>query len=74
MTPSEELNSIYDRIGNGETITDELEARIKQLEDLINPFPSYQCDSAAQEVGCGCGRPMYCWDCAAIIGGCPEDA
>lgn len=73
MTPAEELNSIYIRIGNGESITDELSERIEQLERIVNPRTIYRCEPVETEEGCGCGHPQYCWDCAAIIGGCPED-
>lgn len=75
MSPSEELDSIYERIGGGEPMTDELSERIATLEDLVNPKPSYliSCEPVIQEEGCGCGHPKSCWDCAAIIAGCPED-
>lgn len=73
MTLQEELDSIYIRIGEGEPITEELHAQIKKLEDLLNPPYEIKCESASQEEGCGCGQPNYCWECAAIRGGCPED-
>ena len=73
MTPAEELNSIYVRIGDGEPITDELSERIELLENIVNPKVVYRCEPVEPE-GCGCGHPSYCWDCAAIRGGCPEDA
>jgi hypothetical protein len=72
MTLAEELDSIYERIGDGELITDELSERINRLEEIVNPRPVYQCEPVETE-GCGCGHPQYCWDCAAIRGGCPED-
>jgi hypothetical protein len=68
----EELDSIYERIGGGEPITDELSERIEVLENLLNP-KEIRCESTYQQEGCGCGHPDYCWDCAAIRGGCPED-
>ena len=70
----EELDSIYERIGGGEPITDELSERIEVLENLLNP-KEIRCESTYQQqgCGCGCGHPDYCWDCAAIRGGCPED-
>ena len=70
----EELDSIYERIGGGEPITDELSERIEVLENLLNP-KEIRCESTYQkeEQGCGCGHPDSCWDCAAIRGGCPED-
>lgn len=72
MTPAEELNSIYIRIGDGESITDELSERIEQLERIVNNRTVYRCEPVEPE-GCGCDNPRYCWDCAAIRGGCPED-
>ncbi len=68
----EELDSIYERIGGGEPITDELSERIEVLENLLNPR-EVKCESASEKKGCGCGHPDYCWDCAAIRGGCPMD-
>ena len=74
MTPSEELDQIYIFIGNGGNITEDMVARIKQLEDIINPSPYYTIDPVeGTEEGCGCGNPKHCWECAAIRGGCPED-
>lgn len=72
MTLAEELDSIYERIGDGEPITDELSERINWLEEIVNPRPVYQCEPVEIE-GCGCDHPQCCWDCAAIRGGCPED-
>ena len=71
----EELDSIYERIGGGEPITDELSERIEVLENLLNPKEIIRCESFWQqeEQGCGCDHPDACWDCAAIRGGCPED-
>jgi hypothetical protein len=70
----EELDNIYERIGGGEPITEELGERILVLKDLLNPREEMRCESTYQEEGCGCGHPANCWDCAAIRGGCPEDA
>jgi hypothetical protein len=76
MTPAEELNSIYVRIGNDEPITDELSERIELLENIVNPKVVYRCEpvESVEPEGCGCDHPRYCWECAAIRGGCPEDA
>lgn len=65
-----ELDSIYERIGGGEPITDELAERINKLEDLLNP-QEVKCESNGPEEGCGCDHPSYCWDCAAIRSGDP---
>ncbi len=67
---SEELDRIYIRIGNGEELTDERLRRINELEGIVNPPRE---EYKIETVGCGCGHPAQCWDCAAIIGGCPED-
>ena len=67
----EELDSIYERIGGGEPITDELSERIEVLENLLNP-KEIRCESTYQQEGCACGHPDACCDCAAIRGGCPK--
>jgi len=73
MKPEEELEQIYISIGSDEIeITEAIAARIRQLEDIINPRPVwFTLDDHSN--GCGCNNPKYCWDCAAIRGGCPED-
>ena len=77
MTPSEELEKIYIQIGSNELeITDEISERIEELENTINPDRLQWCtryEIETPEIGCGCGNPSMCWDCAAIRGGCPED-
>lgn len=76
MTPQKELDEIYISIGEGKEMTDELSKRINELESIVNPSPLdiYSKEDLTEEKSCGCGNPKYCWDCAAIRGGCPEDA
>jgi len=73
MTPSEELEKIYIQIGSNELeITDEISERIEELENTINPSRLKWCERyeiETPEVGCGCGQPDQCWECAAIRGG-----
>lgn len=73
MTIEEELEQIYISIGEGAEITETIDARIKQLEAIINPSPVCFTLPDDRSNGCGCDNPKYCWDCAAIRGGCPED-
>ena len=74
MSPEQELEQIYISIGGGEIeITEAIDARIRQLEDIINPRPVCFTLPDDRSNGCGCDNPNYCWDCAAIRGGCPED-
>lgn len=74
MTPAEELDSLYVDIGSiGADITDAKLTRIGELEEIVNPIQSYKESDVTKEIGCGCGHPDHCWDCAAIRGGCPED-
>ena len=74
MTPAEELDSLYVDIGSiGADITDAKLKRIEELEEIVNPIKSYKESDVAKEIGCGCGHPDSCWECAAIRGGCPED-
>ena len=73
MTLSEELDALYIDIGSvGAEITDAKLARIWQLEDLLVPI-AVETGKGSDEIGCGCGDPNHCWECAAIRGGCPED-
>ena len=71
MSNSKELESIYEKIGSGEEVTDAMLDRIKELK-IIHSI-QYE-DDILKEIGCGCGHPTRCWDCTAIIGGCPADA
>lgn len=74
MTPIEELDALYIRIGNNEPFTDEIEKRIKELENIIHPPRQERLEyDTGESKGCGCDHPDHCWDCAAIRGGCPED-
>lgn len=77
MSPQEQLNNLYIRLGEGEELTDELQKEIVRLEDLINPIPWWRKEPEPEQEEILCHPDCHgsgCWDCAAVRGGCPEDA
>jgi hypothetical protein len=68
------LDEIYTAIGGNELeVTNKVLDEIDKLEKMINPHDWRRSPDPIEIEGCGCDNPKYCWDCAAIRGGCPMD-
>ena len=75
MTMKEQLEKLYIQLGESTgPVDEELLNEIWRLEALLAPTPEPEPEpelvNYCGAIGC---NGSYCWDCAAIRGGCPED-
>jgi len=77
----EQLEELYIAIGDANgNVPDDVFEEVDRLQRLLSPQVIHEPDPIAVEWerDAVCGNPycngVQCWDCAAIRGGCPEDA
>lgn len=75
MNMKEQLEKLYVQLGEAtQPYDDQLLDEIWRLEALLTPTPEPEPEPELVNYcgAAGCNG-SYCWECAAIRGGCPED-